>query len=272
MMTSAEPRGDVTTHSTNAGSDYGLYAEKLDSYFDGARVEIEPLLPERLDRVLEIGCGAGATMQWLRSRRTVQYTVGVELVSEAASKASAFFDTILTGNIETMNLPEGKFDLIVALDVLEHLVDPWSVVRRLHGVLNSGGAVIVSIPNVCHYSVALPLILRGRWDYTSEGLLDRTHLRFFNRQSAIDLMTSAGLVVDKIGQTQWWPNWMTKLSRRARWYTMKAMGWFIPRHLFDYQFLIRARAMGTPETSDVPNRDATGETGAYPAGGARRPA
>jgi 2-polyprenyl-3-methyl-5-hydroxy-6-metoxy-1,4-benzoquinol methylase len=271
-MTSAEPRSDVTTESGNAASDQTLYAEKADSYFDSARAEIAPLLPERFDRVLEIGCGAGATMNWLRSRRTIQYAAGVELVSEAASKASAVFDTVLTGNIETLNLPEGKFDLIVALDVLEHLVDPWSVVRRLHGALNPGGAVIVSLPNVGHYSVALPLIARGRWDYTSDGLLDRTHLRFFNRQSAIELMTSTGLVVDKIDQTQWWPSWMTKLSRSVRWYAMKAMGWFIPRHLFDYQFLIRARAMGTPETSDAPNRDATGETGDYRAGGARRPA
>ncbi len=271
MMASAEPRGDVTTDSENAGSDHALYAEKPGSYFESARTEIAPLLPERLDRVLEIGCGAGATMKWLRSHSTVEYAVGMELVSEAASKASAVFNMVLTGNVETTNLPEGKFDLIVALDVLEHLVDPWSVVRRLHGALNPGGAVIVSIPNVCHYSIALPLIIGGRWDYTSAGLLDRTHLRFFTRQSAIELMTSAGLIVDKIDRIRLWPGWTTKLSRNARWYLTKVIGWVVPQHLLDYQFLIRARAIGVPETSEVSNRDASGTTCAYPTG-APRPA
>jgi 2-polyprenyl-3-methyl-5-hydroxy-6-metoxy-1,4-benzoquinol methylase len=250
MTASAESRGAATAESENAVSDQALYAEKADDYFENARTEIATLLPERLDRVLEIGCGAGATMKWLRSRSTVQYAAGVELVPDAASKASAVFDPVMTGNIETMNLPEGKFDLIVALDVLEHLVDPWSVVRRLHGALKPGGAVIVSIPNVCHYSVVLPLIVRGRWEYTSFGLLDSTHLRFFTRRSAIELMTNSGLVLDKINPVRVWPAWMTKLSRTARWYVMKVIGWIVPHHLLDYQLLIRVRAMGIPEISE----------------------
>jgi SAM-dependent methyltransferase len=250
MMASAKPDGGAAAQSANFGGDHALYGEKDVSYFDVARTHIEPLLPERLDRVLEIGCGSGATMQWLRNRRTVRYAVGVELVSDAAKRAAKIFDVVLTDNIETMDLPDAKFDLIVALDVLEHLVNPWVVVRRLHGLLNSGGVMIVSIPNVGHFSVALPLIIRGRWDYTAEGLLDRTHLRFFSRQSAIGLMTNSGLRVDKINQVRLWPAWMTKLSRPARWYVTKVVGWIVPHHLLDYQFLIRVRAMGVPEISE----------------------
>ena len=220
-------------------SDHSMYAEKTAAYFEYPRTEIAPLLPDRMDRVLEIGCGAGATLRWIRTQRSVHYAVGIDLSPEAAKCAESIFDVVLSGNIETMELPTGPFDLIIALDVLEHLVDPWLIMQRLQAILNPGAAIIVSIPNISHYSVCIPLLLRAQWNYTDDGLLDRTHLRFFTRQTAVNLVTGSGLVMDKIELVRRGPQF---LSANKRWYSLKVLNWILPRHLLDWQFLIRVKA------------------------------
>lgn len=220
-------------------SDRSMYAEKTDAYFDRPRIEIAPLLPDRMDRVLEIGCGAGTTLKWLRTQRSVQYAVGVDLSPEAAERAKSIFDVVWTGDIETMELPTGPFDLVLALDVLEHLVDPWLMMKRLQATLGPGAAIIVSLPNISHYSVCVPLLLRGQSNYADDGLLDRTHLRFFTRQTAVNLVTGSGLVLDKIELVRGGPQF---LSVKMRWYSLKVLNWILPRHLLDWQFLIRVKA------------------------------
>jgi len=226
-----------------------LYASKPADYFDDARTEIAPLIPETVARVLEIGCGSGATIKWLQSIRQLQYTAGVELSSDAARCAGSVFDDVIVENIEVADLPfvPEDFDLILALDVLEHLVDPWRVLRKLHGLLRPGGTIIASIPNVAHYSVSLPLLMRGRWNYAVDGLLDQTHLRFFVQRTAVDLMTSSGLVVDKCHRVYRLPRWMHAWprrygGRRGRWLLIRLMRWLRLSHLIDYQFLLSARA------------------------------
>lgn len=172
------------------------YSDKTGDYFAHARKEISHLLPKRCGRVLEIGCGSGATLGWLRQDHRAVYTVGVEIAEAAAKKARSFADDVFCLDFERHELPgrEQQFDLVLCLDVLEHMVDPWAMVARLatrH--LNTGGMLIVSLPNVRHYSVVLPLLFGGRWDYEDAGLLDRTHLRFFTKASARELLTHAQL-------------------------------------------------------------------------------
>jgi SAM-dependent methyltransferase len=217
-----------------------LYADKRTGYFSNARTDIQPVIPESAASVLEIGCGGGGTLRWLRGIRTVGHAMGIELVDDAAHEARDVFDEVVVGNIETMDLdlPPDRFDLILMLDVLEHLVDPWQVVARCHKALKPGGAMVVSIPNVAHYSVALPLLFRGRWTYADEGLLDRTHLRFFVERTAIDLMTSSGLVFEAISRNTLLPR---RLGRRLRWYAKKIIDRLPGHRLFDSQFVIRVR-------------------------------
>jgi SAM-dependent methyltransferase len=215
-----------------------LYNGKSSDYFSLARTEIEPLLPSNTARALEIGCGSGGTMRWLRGCRTVQYAVGIELEPHQAALAAEAFNLVLTGNAETLDIPSGGFDLIIILDVLEHLVGPWAMVRRLHSALNMGGVIIASIPNVGHYSVAIPL-LRGKWEYEDAGLLDRTHLRFFTKRTAFDLVTRPGLVIEKSDRV-WHPiSWLGWAPKQVRWYVNKLLALVIPDHLMTYQFLIR---------------------------------
>jgi SAM-dependent methyltransferase len=167
------------------------YGSKHEDYFSAARRDIEALLPVHAARVLEIGCGSGVTLAWLKSSGRAGFAAGVELHEPAFRAARAVADACFRMNVETDPMPAGlgRFDLVLCLDVLEHLLDPWAVVDRLvREQLDAGGTLIVSVPNVRHYSVLLPLAFRGRWEYSDRGLLDRTHLRYFTHRSALQLL------------------------------------------------------------------------------------
>jgi 2-polyprenyl-3-methyl-5-hydroxy-6-metoxy-1,4-benzoquinol methylase len=177
------------------------YKLKPEVYFKNARTQIAPLLPAAAPRVLEVGCGAGATLQWLKQSGRCREACGIELVETAAQAARQHADAVVAGDAEQLvdTVFEGRqFELILCLDVLEHMVEPWRFVEKLHRLLAPGGRVIFSIPNVRCLKVVLPLVFLGRWRYDESGILDRTHLRFFTRASAIELATTSELRVEKV--------------------------------------------------------------------------
>jgi hypothetical protein len=95
-------------------------------------------------------------------------------------------------------LPDvGAPDLALFLDVLEHLLRPECVLAQLTAKMPAHGVVIVSLPNVAHLSVSVPLLFRGAFEYDDAGILDRKHVRFFTRTSAVRLLNSAGFTVTK---------------------------------------------------------------------------
>lgn len=180
-----------------------LYFEKQQDYFSSARHEIVDLLPKFSQRVLEIGCGSGQTLEMLKNKQFCAETVGIELFATAADEARSRVDAVYCMDVEIGPLPEqiGKFDLILLLDVLEHLVDPWTFLRHLKDkYLAVDGKIIISLPNARHFSLVLPL-LRGRFDYVERGLLDKSHLRFFTKDSAAKLLKGAGLNIEAIKPT-----------------------------------------------------------------------
>lgn len=199
-----------STNARNGASPARFALTITPTYYGFTRTEILPLLPDDVDRVLEVGCGQGATLAWLKQLYPNAWTAGVEISSSAARTAKARLDMVYAGNIEELSIPieRNSLDLILCLDVLEHLVDPWDVVRRMHDLLKPGGVLIASIPNVRNKKVVVPLIFKGTWKYQDAGILDRTHLRFFVRETAIELIASAGLKIDRIdvtgGYTRGW--------------------------------------------------------------------
>ncbi|HUJ17098.1 MAG TPA: methyltransferase domain-containing protein [Nitrospirota bacterium] len=172
-------------------------------YYSNIRKDILPLLPAQLNRVLEVGCGTGNTLAWLKENRGCEWIGGVEMNRAAATQAAAKLDALYQGNIEQLDLPilPSTLDLILCLDVLEHLVDPWQVTSSLQRLLKPGGSLIISVPNIRNRRILFPLLFKGKWEYTEAGILDKTHLRFFVRETAIKLVESAGFDVDMIRTT-----------------------------------------------------------------------
>jgi SAM-dependent methyltransferase len=127
--------------------------------------------------------------------------IGVEINAEAAARASAAGFDVRVGSVEDeallADLPR-DFDALLLMDVLEHLVDPWTTLSRLRAHLHPGGETLVSLPNVACWTMRRAL-LAGRWEYTRDGLLDRTHLRFFTFPTAQALIRDAGFTLE-----EWW--------------------------------------------------------------------
>jgi 2-polyprenyl-3-methyl-5-hydroxy-6-metoxy-1,4-benzoquinol methylase len=216
------------------------YADKGTQYFSHARVDIAPLLPAAAPRVMEIGCGTGATLRWLKAKGICQETAGVELFGAAADAARPHVDQIIVGNAETLIdsgfglAGEPTFDLILCLDVLEHMVDPWAFVQKLEAFLKPGGLLVGSIPNVRHLATSLPLLLAGQWRYRNQGILDRTHLRFFTKESALSLLTTPTLVVEE---------WLHAIpGKRARLLNLLSLG--LAKDLLALEYLIASRRRG----------------------------
>ena len=148
-------------------------------------------------RVLEFGCATGYMSRVLKERLGCPVT-GIELSPEAAALAQGRCDRVVAGDAETLDVEcvfgDERFDAIIFADVLEHLREPGIVLQRVRALLAEGGAVVASIPNVAHGSVRLAL-LGGEFRYRDAGLLDRTHLRFFTRETVQDLFEGSGYAI-----------------------------------------------------------------------------
>lgn len=146
-------------------------------------------------RVLDVGCSTGhfgAALQDLKNCSVVGVDVTEADILEARRLLSdaRLLDVSVDGALESL----GTFDVVVFADVIEHLVDPRGVLRRVHEVLSTDGIVAFSIPNMGHLSVRLDL-LEGRFPYRERGLLDRTHLHFYDRSEVQGVFADAGFQI-----------------------------------------------------------------------------
>jgi len=150
-------------------------------------------------RVLEIGAAGGHMTQAL-SNKGCEVTA-VEQDAELAQSASRFCQRMMVADVEDLDFEtclEGQqFDVVLLGDVLEHLKNPETLLRRLRPHLSPRGQLVVCLPNVAHGAVRLGL-LQGHFDYQSQGLLDRTHLRFFTLASLSSMFADAGYTISDL--------------------------------------------------------------------------
>jgi SAM-dependent methyltransferase len=165
----------------------GLCHEFID-YYGEPRGDVLPLVPAGSE-VLEVGCGRGVTGELLERERGCRVT-GVELNPVVAREAAKRLHAVLQGDIQTLSL-DGAFDVVLALELVEHLPASEPFLERARELLRPGGRLVLSIPNVGHYSIVEDL-LAGRWDYLPIGLLCYTHFRFFTRHSLADWLRRCG--------------------------------------------------------------------------------
>jgi len=149
-------------------------------------------------KVLEIGAGPGAITQHVSSIPGCQVSA-VELDPSALPLLKPFCENVFQRNLNEANWHEGVgidggYDVIVAADVLEHLINPWQTLSSLKLLLAPNGHIIVSLPHAGHLGV-IAAMLNDNFRYHKWGLLDRTHIRFFCMENVIDLFQGAGLTI-----------------------------------------------------------------------------
>jgi 2-polyprenyl-3-methyl-5-hydroxy-6-metoxy-1,4-benzoquinol methylase len=172
------------------------FAAHADDYLSCTRPELLSLVPRGRRNVLDCGCGFGRLGAALKQRDGCR-VVGLERDPRAAAEARRQLDFVYEQDAAEP-LAERGFDCILYGDILEHLADPWGVLRGHAAALESGGFVVLSAPNVRHFSVAWNLYVRGRWRYAPSGILDRTHLRFFALSDLRELVQQAGLHIESV--------------------------------------------------------------------------
>jgi 2-polyprenyl-3-methyl-5-hydroxy-6-metoxy-1,4-benzoquinol methylase len=147
-------------------------------------------------RVLEAGCASGHVSEQLNAQGC--RVVGVEIDPSVVEPALPWLERVIIGDFEGETvwpqLDGELFDAVLFGDVLEHLKDPLATLRESVKHLAPSGVVVISIPNIAHADVKLAL-LEGTFPYSESGLLDRTHISFFTKDSLLQLVKEAGLAV-----------------------------------------------------------------------------
>ncbi len=171
-----------------------MYQNKNREYFNNLRVDLISLIPENENnKILEIGAGSCETLIEIKKLKLAKEVVGVELMKLADSQQdNPDIDKLIVGNIEDpeLDLPENYFDVIICGDIIEHLIEPEAVLKKLYKYLKQNGIIIASIPNFREYHILYRVVILADFRYTDRGILDRTHLRFFCKKNIISLLTS----------------------------------------------------------------------------------
>jgi SAM-dependent methyltransferase len=218
-----------------------IYKE-IDSYSSHAQI-LNWIDEEKPAEVLEVGTATGyLTSEMVKRGCSV---TGVEIDREMAGLSEKYCRKLLVGDIESMDLSGlGRFDAIVFGDVLEHLKDPGALLTRVAAILNPGGKILISFPNVANIWVRLNLLF-GRFEYSRVGILDEGHLRFFTLKTAVQLANRSGFDVESMqvtpvplplifpsmskGRTLSFVHWLNWLMAKLR------------KTLFGYQFILVCR-------------------------------
>ncbi len=147
-------------------------------------------------RVLEVGCASGHVSARLHERGC--RVVGVEIDADVVEPARQWTERVVTGDVAGDTVWEAlngeRFDVLLLGDVLEHLLTPLETLRRAVRLLEPSGSVVISVPNITHADVKVAL-LNGKFPYSDSGLLDATHVHFFTKESLVELVHHAGLVI-----------------------------------------------------------------------------
>jgi len=205
----------------------------------GNRPDIERLILSNASLVLDVGCSTGILGAAIKAKTGAQ-VFGIELSAAMADEALNRIDRVFVGDAAAIilhgALDNYQFDTIVFADVLEHLVDPWAVLKAAATYLQPGGAIVASIPNIRHIDTIYNLVFKGHWPYRDRGIHDRTHLRFFTRQTITELFNSAGLAIDAIDVNYRILEAPHNINRIAKFFAVPVIKEFLA-----FQYLIRAR-------------------------------
>ncbi len=153
-------------------------------------------------RVLDVGCSSGNFGDVLINEKHCE-VIGIDIDEPDIELAQTKLTAAKVRNIERDDISElGTFDVIIFADVLEHLLDPIAALHKVKKQLRPNGRIVFSIPNMGHISVRL-LLLKGFFEYISIGVLDRTHLHYYDEQEVQHLFAEAKLEIKEVHPHTW---------------------------------------------------------------------
>lgn len=160
------------------------YNNKEGFYYFNERPEMLEFFPANAEKVLDVGCGQGTFAVQLKNKFHTE-TWGIEYMKEHGEHATKVLDKVFIGPCESFldHLPDNYFDVIYFNDVLEHLVDPYMVLKKMKSKLSDKGIIISSIPNIRYHGSLKMYLFDKEWKYTDSGVMDHTHMRFFTKKS-----------------------------------------------------------------------------------------
>lgn len=216
------------------------YKDKSKSYFSNIRHDLLALLSEsdKNLKVMEIGAAYGETLYYIKSKGIASEVVGVDIFEDKKNKENyKNIDRFIFGNIENIDFPEyyNYFDLILFPDVLEHLIEPKNALSKAHKYLKSDGIIIVSMPNIRHYSAIKKIFIKGDFSYEESGIFDTTHLRFYCRKNIKELLESSGFktIIEQGSIKNYRGNSITKIINKI------TFGIF--EEFFSYQYFFKSK-------------------------------
>jgi 2-polyprenyl-3-methyl-5-hydroxy-6-metoxy-1,4-benzoquinol methylase len=169
-----------------------------ENYFTAHRQQMAAFLPERFDRTLEVGCGDGNFSQHFLSKAKECW--GIEPNGVAAETAQMKLARLFVGTFDqfSADLPCDYFDLVVCNDVIEHMPSHDDFLEQIKHNLKTNSVIVGSVPNVRHMTLLIKLLLLKDWPYADDGILDRTHQRFFTEKSLRRTFAEHGFVVERL--------------------------------------------------------------------------
>jgi len=167
---------------------------------DAHNVDLLALIPKNSRKLIEIGCSSGALAREFKNHSPEANYLGIEIDSNYADLAKRFCNDVAVLDIEKAGddfwRSMSDRDCWIFGDTLEHLKNPWLILRRINEVAPIGGMVVACIPNAQHWSLQAKLSI-GDFRYENSGLMDRTHLRWFTRQTIVELFDQAGFIIEE---------------------------------------------------------------------------
>ncbi|OFZ16559.1 MAG: hypothetical protein A2X86_12245 [Bdellovibrionales bacterium GWA2_49_15] len=159
-------------------------------YFNNVRHDAIALLGDDFHQTcLEVGCGTGNTLGYLKEKKQIGHAVGLEVVDSCRESKHKNIDEFIVANAEDWDFLGRKYNLILLLDVVEHLKWPYEFLQKCCLHVEENGHIIVSLPNINNLRILKNLICLDRFEYATSGLLDVTHLRFFTKTTFLEQMS-----------------------------------------------------------------------------------
>lgn len=187
-------------------------------------------------KVLEVACHTGYFSAWLKKQGCE--VTGVEIYEPAIEKAKPYLSKWILGNIEHSEVwqvvAEEKYDVVLYMHILEHLMNPEEILRKTRELLNRGGKVIICLPNISNW-VNRWEMFKGNFTYTETGVMDRTHLRFYNYYASIAMIQRCGFKLEEYSGDSWKVAFnLFRNNQIRKFWGVNRLNWYFNKMIYKY--------------------------------------